>query len=218
MRRTVVTLLSVLTLTFALAGSASAAGELGISRNGVDFGASLDNLFAPDMIWVPGDVRTETFYVRNQGGTPAQLSIDILGSRAASLIDTGDLLITATAAGGTARPAADRRQRRILRLEDVVDRQVVPVTVTVAFADTSANESQLLSTELRFRVNLTQTGEVRGAEATRGRSGANRDADGLLPDTGAPDFLLLGTLAMICLGAGTTFISRRTPTKGASHG
>lgn len=218
MRRTVLTMLSVLTMTFALAGTASATGELGISKNGVDFAASVDNLFAPDMIWVPGDVRTETFYVRNQGRTPAKLTIDILGSRAASLIDTGDLRIKAFVAGGKFLPVSDRRRHRLLTLEDVPNGRIVPVTVTVAFDDTSTNESQLLSAELHFKVNLTQTAQVRGAEATGGRSTANGDNNRLLPDTGAPDFLLLGTLAMICLGAGTTFISRRTPTKGASHG
>jgi len=194
-----------------IGGPASAANEIGLSRNGVTFTSSLSgSLFDPAFVWVPGDVESETFYVRNQGGDTARLTVDILGEQVSELIESGDLHVTATSGsqGTTISSAGDHR---LLTVPDVQADQIVPVKVTVAFDEASTNETQLLSSDLTFRINLKQTSAVLGE--------GDEDGDGLLPDTGAMTPLWLAGLAAICIGSGAALISRRrTHTEGASHG
>jgi LPXTG-motif cell wall-anchored protein len=92
----------------------------------------------------------------------------------------------------------------------------VPVRVRVAFDPAASNRTQLLSSELRLRVRLAQTGHLDlepgtgpgdGAQTTSG----NRSEHGLLPATGLPAGLawlfLLGSLS---LGTGFALVARRS--------
>ena len=206
----------LLTLLFAiglvLIGTpASAADEIGLSRNGTTFSSSLPgSLFDPAFIWVPGDVESETFYVRNQGEGTARLTVDILGQQASDLIESGDLHVTASS-GSKSATVSDAGTHRLLTIPGVDTDEIVPITVTVAFDEASTNETQLLSSDLKFRINLKQTSAVLGEEED--------DGNGLLPDTGAQSPLWLAALAAISIGSGAALISRRrTHTQGASHG
>ena len=194
-----------------ISGPASAADEIGLSRDGITFTSSLSgSLFDSAFIWVPGDVESETFYVRNQGGDTARLTVDILGEQISDLIETGDLHVTATS-GSHSHTISTPGDHRLLSIPGVAANQIVPVTVTVAFDQASTNETQLLSSDLTFRINLKQTSAVLGE--------GDEDGDGLLPDTGALTPLWLAGLAAICIGSGAALISRRrTHTEGASHG
>jgi len=196
-----------------IGGPASAANEIGLSRNGVTFTSSLSgSLFDPAFVWVPGDVESETFYVRNQGGDTARLTVDILGKQVSELIESGDLHVTATS-GSQATTVSSAGDHRLLTVPDVQADQIVPVKVTVAFDEASTNETQLLSSELTFRINLKQT------SAVLGEGDGDDDGNGLLPDTGASTPLWLAGLAAICIGTGAALISRRrTHTEGAFHG
>ncbi|KAA1399236.1 hypothetical protein [Aeromicrobium ginsengisoli] len=194
-----------------IGGPASAADEIGLSRDGVTFTSSLSgSLFDSAFIWVPGDVESETFYVRNQGGDTARLTVDIIGEQISDLIESGDLHVTATS-GSHSTTVSAPGDHRLLSIPGVKADQIVPVTVTVAFDEASTNETQLLSSDLTFRINLKQTSAVLGED--------DEDDDGLLPDTGALTPLWLAGLAAICIGSGAALISRRrTHTEGASHG
>ena len=196
-----------------IGGPASAANEIGLSRNGVTFTSSLSgSLFDPAFVWVPGDVESETFYVRNQGGDTARLTVDILGKQVSELIESGDLHVTATS-GSQAKTISSAGDHRLLTVPDVQADQIVPVKVTVAFDEASTNETQLLSSDLAFRINLKQTSAVLGEDD------GDDDGNGLLPDTGASTPLWLAGLAAICIGTGAALISRRrTHTEGAFHG
>lgn len=196
-----------------IGGPASAANEIGLSRNGVTFTSSLSgSLFDPAFVWVPGDVESETFYVRNQGGDTARLTVDILGKQVSELIESGDLHVTATS-GSQAKTISSAGDHRLLTVPDVQADQIVPVKVTVAFDEASTNETQLLSSDLTFRINLKQTSAVLGEDD------GDDDGNGLLPDTGASTPLWLAGLAAICIGTGAALISRRrTHTEGAFHG
>ena len=196
-----------------IGGPASAANEIGLSRNGVTFTSSLSgSLFDPAFVWVPGDVESETFYVRNQGGDTARLTVDILGKQVSELIESGDLHVTATS-GSQAKTISSAGDHRLLTVPDVQADQIVPVKVTVAFDEASTNETQLLSSDLSFRINLKQTSAVLGEDD------GDDDGNGLLPDTGASTPLWLAGLAAICIGTGAALISRRrTHTEGAFHG
>ena len=212
MKKHLLALLLAFGLVLVGAPPASAADEIGLSRNGVTFSASLsDSLFDPAFIWVPGDIESETFYVRNQGDATARLTMDILGEQVSDLIASGDLRVTA-AGGGNETTVSDAAEHRLLTIPNVEVDQIVPITVTVAFDEASTNETQLLSSDLTFRINLKQTSAVLG-------EGAEEDDDGLLPDTGAQAPLWLAALAAIGIGSGAALISRRrTHTEGASHG
>ncbi|VXB40017.1 LPXTG cell wall anchor domain-containing protein [Aeromicrobium sp. 9AM] len=192
-----------------LAGPASAADEIGLSRNGVTFASSLSgSLFDPAFTWVPGDVESETFYVRNQGGDTARLTVDIVGEQVSDLIESGDLKVTASS-GSQAKTVSSAGDHRLLNIPDVEADQIVPVTVTVAFEDASTNETQLLSSDLTFRINLKQTSTVLGED--------DNDDNGPLPDTGAPGLWIFG-LGSVLLGTGVAIVSRRRETQqGESH-
>lgn len=201
------TLAMAIGLVLVGATPASAADELGLSRDGVTFTSSLSgSLFDPAFTWVPGDVESETFYVRNQGDATARLTVDILGEQVSDLISSGDLHVTASS-GSASQTISDKDDHRLLTIPGVEPDEIVPVTVTVAFDDASTNETQLLSSDLSFRINLKQTSAVLGEGAED------------LPDTGAQTPLWLAALAAVCIGSGAALISRRrTHTEGASHG
>lgn len=207
----------VLAIGLVLLGSApaSAADEIGLSRDGVTFSPELPGtLFDPAFTWVPGDAESETFHVRNQGNATARLTVDILGEQVSELIASGDLHVTATS-GGQSQTVSDADEHRLLTIPNVEVDEIVPVTVTVAFDEASTNETQLLSSDLNFRVNLQQTSAVLG----EGEEADDGNGNGLLPDTGAQTPLWLAALAAICIGSGAALISRRrTQPEGASHG
>ncbi len=207
MRRNLAVLLATLIATFAMASPAAAADELGISSDGVTFAPTFHGpLFDSALRWVPGDSRDAVFYVRNQGGTPARMSVDILGDHVGDLLDSGDLTITASA-GGESGSATDGAQRRLITLPKVAAGEVVPVTVSVGFAYSSPNDTQLRSTDMTFRINLSQTSTVPGED----------DGNGPLPDTGAPNLVILA-LGSVLLGTGVAIVSRRRETQqGESH-
>ncbi|MEV7396590.1 LPXTG cell wall anchor domain-containing protein [Aeromicrobium sp. NPDC092404] len=213
MRKLALSFVLAIGLVLVVAPPASAADEIGLSRDGVTFAPSLGGpLFDPAFLWVPSDVESETFYVRNQGGTTARLTVDILGEEVSALMDSGDLDVTATS-GGTSTTVSDKDEHRLLTIPGVEANEIVPVTITVAFDAASTNETQLLSSDLNFRINLRQTSAVVGDGED------DNDDNGLLPDTGAQAPLWLAALAAIGIGSGAALISRRrTQPEGASHG
>ena len=98
----------------------------------------------------------------------------------------------------------------------------LPVTVRVAFDPDAANPTQVLSSELRIRVGLTQTGRS-GVGPGNTTGGRDRDpgtaAPGvLIPGTGAPAGLSwLLVLGSLLLGTGFALVARRTHDHGDSH-
>lgn len=199
-----------------LTGSpASAADEIGLSPDGVTFTPELAQpLFDSAIRWVPGDSRSATFFVRNQGGSAARLAVDILGRVPSDLLDTGDISITATGGGTSLTPATDGGTHRLLSRDSLDDGQVVPITITIAFDEDSTNETQLLASTIDFRVTLNGIAAI----DSNGAEGQLSDGNAALPDTGAPGLLGLAIFAALCLGAGGALISRRTDTEGAFHG
>ncbi|MGA8987300.1 hypothetical protein [Aeromicrobium sp.] len=209
MKRSVAVLFSVLVALCSTAAPAAATGELGISHDGVAFAPTFHGpLFDSATRWVPGDSRHATFYVRNQGGTPARMSVDLLGDHVGDLLDSGDLTVTASA-GGTSGSTTSDRQRRLITLTEVAADEVVPVVVSIDFAFSSPNDTQLRSTDLSFRINLSQTSAV--LDDGDGRP------NGPLPDTGGLP-LWIFAFGSILLGTGVAIVSRpRTSPQGASH-
>lgn len=230
MKRTVIAFLSVLAIALTSAGPASAADELGLSKDGVVFGSSLTNLFDPTFTWVPGDSQSATFWVKNQSTDTASLAIDILGDKAGSLLDSDKLHVTVTGAGGIAIPASGGAAQLVLLAAGIAPGQVVPINVLVDFDFGAGNDTQLLSSDLNFRVTLTQSsvtppnsvpgrdGNGSGGSTGTDNSGGSDNGSGLLPNTGAPEVLWALVLGSLFLGTGLAFASRRRTTiKGDSH-
>lgn len=183
------------------AAPAAAADELGLSRDGTTWSSSIDTpLFGTSIRWVPGDSRTAVFYVRNQGGTPGDLTVDVTSSGPGNLMESEDLRITAKGGGGNWVSVNEPGTRRLLSTPDIADSATVPITVSVAFDADSVNTTQLRSTSLRLNVNLSES-----ASEPIENDGL---LGGLLPDTGAPSTWIVGAAALL-LGMGAALLRRR---------
>lgn len=187
---------------------ASAAGELGLSLDGTHWLSSISSpLFEPSFRWVPGDSETETFFVRNQSGSTGYLTVDILGSTADNLIESGALRITAKGGGGNWTTVSEGGTQRLLTAPNIADGKVSAIKVTVSFDASSTNPTQLLASEMTFRITLSESA-----------SGAVTDAGDALPDSGAPNVLLLAALSAIFIGTGLGLVTRRNePTREVHH-
>lgn len=228
-------LLASLTLTAALLGAgtapASAAGELGLSPDGVTWSAALPApIFDPSFRWVPGDVETGVFYVRNQSSDPGVLDLTMMASQVTDLIDTGDLTVEARVGAGDFVGVDTAGPHLLVEGAPVPSGGVRRIAVRVSFDPASTNASQEKVLDLRFRVRLSQDSSVApptqpegpdGGGGVEGPGGA--DGDGDLPATGSgvhPWMFLVSGLS-IALGVLLARRSSRNDTtlpEGAHHG
>lgn len=196
-----------LILSAASASPALAADELGLSLDGVNWSSSIsDPLFDPSFRWVPGDSETATFYVRNQGGSAGDLVVDVIGSQAGSLLDSGGLHITATGGEGDWVTVSESGTHRLLTAPEIADGAVAPIDVKVSFDESSPNQTQLLAAEMTFRITLSES--VPGGSGTAGGSGTNTDGSGL-PGSGAPELRWIAAIGAILFGTGLALVARR---------
>lgn len=189
-----------MTLIFAStsASPAVAAGELGLSLDGTHWSSSITTpLFDPSFRWVPGDLESGAFFVRNQGGSTGDLTVDILGATVDGLIESGDLRVTAKGGGGDWSTISAGGTHRLLTAPNITEGSASKIKVNVAFDPASSNPTQLLASELTFRVALSES-------APRGDLD---DAGTGLPDTGAPNVLFFAVLSALLLGTGLGLVS-----------
>ncbi|NRQ50535.1 LPXTG cell wall anchor domain-containing protein [Aeromicrobium stalagmiti] len=200
-----------LVLILGAALPAAADPEVGLSDDGVTFGPRLtEPLYDPAVVWVPGDERVRTFYVRNESDDDARLSIDVLGSTVDSLMDTGDLSVSARGDGGPWQGVSTAGTHRLVSGVDLPSGDVSRVDVEVALDPTSVNSSQRRRLDVDFRVRLVQ--KPAGVED----AGETVDPpDGLLPDTGGPVTWVV--LVAACLIGGGTILTSRRHEKEDSH-
>lgn len=202
------TLVRLLCMTVVLMGSSAASAfatsPVQLSLDGVHWTNAISGpLFDPAMRWVPGDSENATFFVRNDGGTASDLSVDVLGSSAGKLLDSGNLHITAKGGGGDWTMVSTPGRHRLLSAPNMPDGKVEPIGVNVTFDGAATNTSERRATKLRFRVWLRQS-------TTGARSG--------LPNTGAPDLRWFAALSAVLIGTGLGFASRRSaPARKVHH-
>jgi len=202
---------------------ASAADELGLSPDGVTWADALPGpLFDPAFRWVPGDSETRTFYVRNQSSDDGVLNVTLLTGPVETLVDTGDLKVSARVDSGAFTSAQTAGDHLLVNQVPVSAGEVRKVSVKIDFDPSSTNESQRLELDLRFRVSLTQDTTVvqppsNGGDGN-GNGNGNSGGSGDLPGTGTvvtPEMLLL---AGILVGSGIGLIGfarRRSRTEVA---
>lgn len=218
MKRYLAVLSAVLIVLLGSAAPATAAGELGISSDGVTYAPTFTGpLFSSAITWVPGDSRTATFYVRNQSPDLASLSVKLLGDHMGELLDSGDITVAATGGGGASVPASDGNEQLLLLASGIAGGQVVPVQITVDFSYGSPNDTQFESTDLKFKVTLTQSSTT-PPDNGGGNGNGNGGSGSPLPNTGAPQVTWIVILGSILLGTGLAITSRRRNNpQGESH-
>lgn len=145
-------------LLLTTASSALADDRIALSRDGEVWSTQLSEpLFDPDVRWVPGDTRTESFFVRNESPESAELSIDLLGSAVDGLVKTGDLTVMASGGGSGWTETDESGTQRLVSNVGVGSASGTRVDVTVAFDADAVNVSQTLGFELDLRVNLQES-------------------------------------------------------------
>lgn len=221
--RTVAAAIAAVTALSVPAATANAAGELGLSVDGVTWSPGLSvDLFDSNVLWVPGDSRTGTFYARNQATTAGMMSVEIVGGPVQDLLASGDLRVTArTSSGGGASTTALPGTTRVL--SDVVmpagsDERV---TIQIDFDPASDNPTQRQKFEFDVRVTLT---EIAGNAPGNPPGHVSDSPPGNLPGTNTP-WPITGArvgatllAAALVLGFGTLLqrVTRRRE-EGADH-
>ncbi|KAA1424123.1 LPXTG cell wall anchor domain-containing protein [Nocardioides antri] len=183
------------------AASARAADEVGLSSDGVVWYDALHRpLFDPAQRWVPGDVETASFYVRNQGPSAAQLTIEVRSADGARLLADDDIEITARAEGREWLAVENGRASPWLTERAIEQGGQVRVDVTVRFVWQAPNSTMLDRLPLDFRVRLVETGPSDGP-------GPDSGPDGLLPDTGSAVSLIVVWVGAILVGSGLALLA-----------
>lgn len=191
----------------ALAGPAAAAddpGPVAVSTDALHWSDGLiEPLFDPDVRWVPGDLRTAAFFVRNGGPTPATIQLQVRALDDA-LLRTGDIRFAARADGGTWVALGQDRVTSLLRVAPLPADDHSTIEIRAEFDPASSNQSQQASADLWFDVRLSQAAVEGDAGPAGGSSG--------LPDTGAPAVAPLVLVGAGLLGVGVGLVRRRRET------
>lgn len=222
-------LLLALVVTASLLGAsvAYASGEIGLSEDGASWSSGLDGpLFDPDARWVPGDSRTETFYVRNQGPTGASMTIEARSTDEDDLLADDEIDLRARADGGAWVDLRNGAASTELNDDAIEQDGVVRVDVNASFDPASSNRSQTARVALDFRVHLADAVGSDGESDADAEGGADAgsgvdadldggsgvdaeldlpaagDSNGALPGTGAitDRWVVLGGAAFLLLG------------------
>lgn len=204
MRRSAAVAVAACLVPVLVAGPAHADGELGLSYDGRHWQDRLERpLFDPGLRWVPGDVRTARFYVRNLGSDRGSLTVEVEDTNRAgsgTLSASGHLRVVARA-GRTAWTSMRGGDLAHLVDDDLLaSGRTVPVEVRVSMDASAPNRTMVLSSDLDFRVVLR---DARAAGAGSGAAGQE------LPATGTPVPPWLPPVALGLLGSGLWLVVRR---------
>jgi LPXTG-motif cell wall-anchored protein len=204
-RRLVITVLAA-TLTIAgPAATAYADQPVGVSRDGVAWTPALSApLFDPGVLWVPGDVQSATFYVRNQATDAGKVWMSVEARDDDQLLAHEDIKISVRRDGGAWADLRADAASHPVRHSLLRSGSVTQIDVRAVLERASPNRSQQSALALRFTVGLTEAvGSVSGPHDGNGPGG-------LLPDTGGVTFwvLALGVLLLLS-GFGTVLVGAR---------
>ncbi len=196
---------------------------LQLSLDGVTWTDSISTpLFDPRVRWVPGDVRTAEFFVRNSKPELGDLSVVLDRPMTEALYDTGSLSI-AVRVGAGVWSEVEAGDRRVLVDEASVDpADALSVQLRASMDFDAPNQTMVLDTDLDLTLRLTQDGVVADATSDGGSHGVSPDETptgqdtsndttrGDLPDTGSSLRPWILPLALLLLGAGAVLVARRT--------
>lgn len=199
-------LVVALVLFICTTATARAEGQLELSSDGVtwqqDHSAAL---FDEAVQWVPGDERTESFWVRNATDEPADLRVEVRDLRGRELLRSGALELEFALDG---RPLAQEpitQSGATFGVADTAAGQPVQVTATVRFTTSAGNDTQAATLAFELLVTLTQStpGDQPG-----GTGPDDEEPDGL-GDTGAtPGLITLLVGGALAVLAGVLVLAR----------
>lgn len=208
----------------AFAPAAAGADEAAVSSDGATWATSLERpLFDGQVRWAPGDSRTESFYVRNQGSTSSRLTIQLQPQDADGLVVQGDVVLQVRADGGAWSDLEHGQATPLLDGASLPAGAATRIELNAAFDPSSGNRTQLKRLDFDLRITLTEAtlvlppdGDGDAGPGSDGGTGPGADSGtspgadgGTLPKTGAlllPAFIWL---AAVLLGGGAAFVVRR---------
>jgi hypothetical protein len=190
-----------------LIGSPARADSLiGVSPDGRTWSASLPSpLFDAAERWVPGDVRSASFYVRNQAGDTGLLSLEAVTLDGDSLLQRDDIELEVRRDNGAwTRLPADGRSHRFPHAV-LAPKVRTRIEVRADFLPSSPNRSQSSSLALHFTIGLVEsTNQVADPNGSLGHHHG-----GVLPNTGGVAFWVLALAVVLLLCGGTFLIALR---------
>ncbi|GAA3831696.1 LPXTG cell wall anchor domain-containing protein [Nocardioides panacisoli] len=178
------------------AAPAAAGDDVGLSIDGHHWSNDVTRpLLDPSLHWVPGDRRSASFYVRDQGPTGAHLTIGVETRDPDRLLADQDIALSARAAHGAWRPLENGQDAGSLLDGPMARSATVRVDVRVRFRWSSDNASRVDRLPLDFVVRLTQAGRDGGP--------GPHPQGGFLPGTGSAveSWLVLVGVALVGSGA-----------------
>lgn len=190
-------------MTVLLLGSSSAyaADDIGLSRDGHTWAATLPGgLFDESFRWIPGDSHTESFFVRNQGPSRAFMTIEVRSLDTGELLSNDDITLRARVDDAAWVDLENGDRSESLTQRSIGRTDAVQVDVNATFDPASANRSQTKELALAFSVTL-----VDALDGDGGGSGVDR----LIPDTGAEISAWLAVSACVMLAIGARLARRR---------
>lgn len=207
-RYSTVMLLMLIFMTGTMA-PARATDGFGVSSDGINWGRTVTEPLVPSqMLWVPGDEISGTFYIRNRHDEPASLTVEVISADTGSLMDTGDLHISAIGTENEWNTISRPGTHEIVSSPKLAPGVVTPVQVNVSFAAASGNISQLRSAKLHFRVTLADTAPT---DSDNDRPG------GWLPETGIQNSIWYALLAAILISIGLPLLIWRKKMEENPH-
>ncbi|WP_408899307.1 hypothetical protein ACJ5H2_09430 [Nocardioides sp. R1-1] len=199
----------------AAAAPAHAEDEIGLSRDGVAWAPELTTpLFDPAFRWIPGDVEERTFWVRNEGPSAGELSVDVLATDTQALLASPDFLLEARLGAGPWVEVLGGTTRVQPPVLDLPTDAATTITVRGTFRpETTAHMDEIAP--FVVRVSMAEAGDIAGVEDDDGDAGA-----GALPDTGSAFGTGLLWLAAGLVGAGIALARprRARPRQEVHHG
>ncbi|KRB74131.1 hypothetical protein ASE01_19300 [Nocardioides sp. Root190] len=192
------------------AAPAHADGEIGLSNDGTTWGDQLATpLFDPSFIWVPGDVEERSFFVRNDGPSAAELTVDVVAADPDTLLADDDFLVEARLGNGAWVNIEDGTTSLRSTSLDVAEGVSTTVTLRGTFRPESTRENGIIP--LRATITLSEDGDVGGVDDGDGDGDGNVGGvdNGGLPDTGSPVDMILVWLAAGLIGGGLALVRTR---------
>ncbi len=156
------------------------ADALEVSLDGLVWTDSIDTpLFDPEVRWVPGDVRTARFFVRNNRTDQGTLQVVVQRPERDELLDTGSLSVAARAGNGRWTEVASGGRHVLVDSTDVNGGRQMAVQLRASFDFDAPNGTMVLDSDLDLKISLTQAGVVEGDTGGTGNgNGGNGNGGG----------------------------------------
>jgi len=157
--KAILTVMVAMVAVLSLLGAPSTAApkswpKLLLSRDGHTWTPTLPGpLFQASTVWVPGDVDTQKFYVRNKTGGQARLGIVIRLNDRSRLVKSRQLLLSAKVGDAPWVALVKTRQQlvRVVMSAGAVEKVLVRVEMPVSAKNRSMNKKE----PFHFTVRLT---------------------------------------------------------------